>query len=96
MPMSVRLDPETEALIRRIARQAGRSKSWVVREAVAGYAGAPVRHRTPFEALESFIGTGGTGLTDLSERTGERFTDLARIKAAGRRRTAAGRNRRER
>ena len=38
MAISVRLDPETEALIRRMARTAGRSKSWVVREAVAAYA----------------------------------------------------------
>jgi hypothetical protein len=94
--MSVRLDPETEELIRRIARQAGRSKSWVVREAVARYAVGPVRRRTPFEALESFIGTGGTGLTDLSERTGERFIHLAGIKAAGRQRPLTRRGKRER
>ncbi len=81
MAISVRLDPETEALLRRMARTAGRSKSWVVREAVAAYALNAPPGRTPFEALAPFIGAGGTGQTDLSERTGERFTDLVRTKA---------------
>jgi hypothetical protein len=83
--MSVRLDRETEALIRRMARVAGRSKSWVVREAVAAYAKAETPERMPFEALAPFIGAGGTGLPDLSERTGERFTEIVRTKARARR-----------
>jgi predicted DNA-binding protein len=85
VPMSVRLDGKTEALIRRMARAAGRSKSWVVREAVASYGVAAPRDRTPFEALAPFVGAGGTGQTDLSERTGERLTDLAKKKARARR-----------
>jgi predicted transcriptional regulator len=85
MPMSVRLDPETEAMIRRIARAAGRSKSWVVREAVAAYTAEMPRDRAPYDALAPFIGAGDTGLTDLSERTGERFADLVRIKPHARR-----------
>jgi hypothetical protein len=85
MPISVRLDPETEALIRRMARVAGRSKSWVVREAVAAYSRNAPRGRTPYEALAPFIGAGGTGRKALSERTGERFTDLVRTKARARR-----------
>ena len=85
MPMSVRLDRETEALIRRMARLAGRSRSWVVREAVAAYASAAPRTRLPYEALAAFIGAGRTGLHDLSERTGERFAELVRTKARARR-----------
>jgi hypothetical protein len=85
MPMSVRLDPDTEALIRRLARVAGRSKSWVVREAVASYALHAPRGRTPYEALAPFIGAGGTARKDLSDRTGERFASLVRIKARARR-----------
>ena len=85
MPMSVRLDPETEARIRRIARLAGRSKSWVVREAIAAYSIAPSSGRTPYEALAPFVGAGDTGLTDLSDRTGERFTQLVARKARARR-----------
>lgn len=85
MPISVRLDPETEALIRRMARVAGRSKSWVVREAVAAYSRNAPLSRTPYEALAPFVGAGGTGRTELSERTGERFADLVRTKARARR-----------
>ena len=85
MPMSVRLDPETEAMIRRIARAAGRSKSWVVREAVAAYTAAVPSSRAPYDSLAPFIGAGGTGLPDLSGRTGERFADLVRTKAHARR-----------
>lgn len=96
MPMSVRLDRQTESLIRRVARMAGRSKSWVVREAVAAYASVPSGGRSPYEALSPFIGAGGTGLTNLSERTGERFTDLVRTKEASDRREAPRRGARER
>ncbi|MEO8078656.1 MAG: ribbon-helix-helix protein, CopG family [Acidobacteriota bacterium] len=85
MPMSVRLDPETEALLQRMARCAGRSKSWVVREAVTAYAAAAPVTRSPREALGPFIGVGGSGRTDLSERTGQRFADLVHAKAGARR-----------
>ena len=85
MAISVRLDPETKALLRQMARTAGRSKSWVVREAVAAYAGECASRPYPFEALAPFIGAGATGQTDLSERTGERFTGLVRTKARARR-----------
>jgi predicted transcriptional regulator len=85
MPMSVRLDRETEARIRRMARLAGRSKSWVVREAVAAYSVSASATRTPYEALARFVGAGETGETDLSDRTGERFAELAAKKARARR-----------
>ena len=38
MPFSLRLDPDTEAKIRRLSAAMGRSKSEVVREAVARFA----------------------------------------------------------
>jgi hypothetical protein len=85
MPMSVRLDEETEALLERMARIAGRSKSWIVREAVAAYVINAPPGRRPFDALRPFIGAGGTARCDLSERTGEQFTDLVRRKARERR-----------
>lgn len=77
MPMSVRLDRETEARIRRIASEAGKSRSWVVREAVASYA-PESSGRSAADVLAPFIGAGGTGRRDLSERTGERLTALLR------------------
>jgi predicted transcriptional regulator len=38
MPFSLRLDPDTEARIRRLADDTGQSRSAAVREAVARYA----------------------------------------------------------
>lgn len=80
MPVSVRLDSETEARIRRIARTAGKSTSWVIREAVARYAveAAPPE---PAVTLAPFIGAGDTGRADLSEQTGEQFAKLVRARA---------------
>ena len=80
----VRLDRETEARIRRLARAAGKSRSWVVREAVAAYA-PDDRQRLPAVVLAPFIGVGTSGRSDLSERTGDRFVDLLRAKADARR-----------
>lgn len=85
MPTSVRLDPETEALLRRIARASGRSKSWVVREALVAYGAISAHSRSPFQLMAPFIGTGGTGLTDASERTGDAFAAIVREKARARR-----------
>jgi hypothetical protein len=76
MPTSVRLDPETEALLRRLAKAAGKSRSRVVREAVAVYAAAGRTRRKPADVLAPFIGAGATGRTDLSEDTGQRYRDL--------------------
>jgi Ribbon-helix-helix protein, copG family len=81
MPLSVRLDRETEARIRRMARLAGRSKSWIVREAIAAYSVGSAERRKPYDILAPFIGAGGTGLSDLSEATGERFTEIVAKKA---------------
>ena len=81
MPMSVRLDPETEALLRRMAKAAGRSRSWVVREAVTAYASAGLRRRKPSDVLAPFVGAGTTGRTDLSEETGRRYVDLVRARS---------------
>ena len=43
MPFSLRLDRDTEAIIRRLSAATGRSKSAVVREAVALYAPTSAR-----------------------------------------------------
>jgi hypothetical protein len=82
--MSVRLDREIEALIRRLAKAAGRSRSWVVREAVVAYAGREPLDRSPYEILAPFIGAGDIGRRDLSDRTGERFAELLRVKSRAR------------
>ncbi len=85
MPTSVRLEPETEALLRRIARASGQSKSWVVREALASYAARSAYGIAPNQLMAPFIGAGGSGLTDASERTGDAFAAVVREKARVRR-----------
>jgi hypothetical protein len=85
MPMSVRLDPGTEALLRRVAKAAGKSRSWVVREAVTVYASAAQPRRKLADVLGPFIGAGATGRTDLSQDTGRRYADLIRARSGRRR-----------
>jgi predicted DNA-binding protein len=70
MPFSLRLDPETEAALRRLTRSTGRSKSAIVREAVAHYGEEPPAEpaaETALDRLRPFVGivaTGGQYSTD--------------------------------
>jgi hypothetical protein len=86
--MSVRLDPETERLVNRLAREKKRTKSEIVREAITTLA----RHETgdrsarPFhEALAHLLGCADSGGARLSEETGRKFTRLVRQRARARR-----------
>ena len=79
MATSVRMDPETEKLLDRLAQEAGTSKSEVIRFAVrlaAKERRKPQRGRRPYDALRGIIGAVRGGPSDLSERTGERFREL--------------------
>jgi len=64
MPFSLRLDPETEAVLRRLARQTGRSKSFLVREAVAEYtvsrSRTPRKEESALDRLRPFCGVVAT------------------------------------
>lgn len=88
MPFSVRLDPETEAKIRRLARASGRSKSAVVREAMAQYAVETERKGTGASALDRlkpFVGIVSTGGAQYSTDTHEKYRALLVRKHRGRR-----------
>ncbi len=85
--LNVRVDPGTAAFLERVARESGRSKSDVVREALellreqgVGRAVVP-----PGEAMAHLIGCWDSGGMRLSERTGERFARMLREKSNGRR-----------
>jgi predicted DNA-binding protein len=78
MPFSLRLDEETERAIDYLARQSGRSRASVVREAVAHYAAAADEGMTAYDKLRPLIGVVKSGRTDLSQRTGRTFTALLR------------------
>jgi hypothetical protein len=81
MPTTVRLDPETESMIKRLARKTGRTKSQVIRDAIRVLAKTEDGGKTmggPYEAFSHVIGCARGGPPDLSERTGEKFTKLLR------------------
>jgi hypothetical protein len=85
MPTTVRLDPETESLIKRLAKKTGRTKSQIIRDAIRALAKSEDGGKAtggPYEPFSHLIGCASGGPPDLSERTGEKFTKL--LKGRGR------------
>lgn len=88
MPMSVRLDAKTSRVIARLAKRRGQTKSQVVREAIGGFAEqnkAWEQAKRPYDLIAHLIGCVDSGGMKLSEKTGERFANLLRERAHGRR-----------
>ena len=89
MPFSLRLDPETEAKIRRLAAATGRTKSAVLREAVAQYGpdagSAPAPGESAFDRLKPFIAVVDTGGANYSRQTHAKYRALLRQKHRARR-----------
>jgi len=89
VPFSLRLDPETEAKIRRLAASTARSKSQVVREAIEQYeayghpSGASAASAS--DRLKPFIGTISTGGANYSTDTHRKYRDAIRKKHRARR-----------
>lgn len=88
MPFSLRLDPDTESRIRRLSAMTGRSKSQVVREAVARY--APDEHSpapdgdSTFDRLRPYVGVVRTGGRNYSKDTHRKYRALLRKKTRAR------------
>jgi predicted DNA-binding protein len=78
MPFSLRLDPDTEARIRRLSAETGRSRSAVVREAVADYAASRDASAsiaaTAFDRLKRY-GTVNSGGMDYSVDTHQKYRE---------------------
>ncbi len=91
MPTSVRLHPKTEGLIRRLAKQQGRTKSELIRAAVEALAreAAEAQARSgglsAYDRVAHVVGIADSGGAGLSERTGERFREILMKRARGRR-----------
>jgi len=88
MPFSLRLDPKTEAKIRRLATATGQTKSAVVREAMAQYGdetSASPAAESAFDRLQPFLGIVRTGGRNLSARTHATYRDALRKKLRERR-----------
>lgn len=87
MPLSVRLDTETERLVEKLARKTGQTKSEIVRKAIGMIArqerGADGKKR-PYDLIAHLIGYVDSGGARLSENTGEKFAQLLREKARDR------------
>ncbi|MGH2348742.1 MAG: ribbon-helix-helix protein, CopG family [bacterium] len=78
MPTSVRLDRKTEAAVRRLAKQHGRTKSEVIRDAIARMAeeSASPPISSAYEAVEDLLGMASGGPPDLARRADHVFADL--------------------
>ena len=77
MPTSVRLDPKTEALLRRIARRTGRTKSDILRDAILRIAGRQdVQPGDSFlDRIGHVVGIGVGGPPDLARRSEQVFKE---------------------
>jgi len=88
MPFSLRLDPQTEARIRRIAAATGRSKSAVVREAMASYVEGAIQEAafaaSALDRLAPFVGVVSTA-GQRSIDTHQKYRLLLERKHRGRR-----------
>ena len=89
MPFSLRLDPATETKIRRLSAATGRTKSAVVRAAVAQYASdrgsEPTGGQSTFDRLKPFVGIIRTGGANYSRATHAKYRALLRGKRHARR-----------
>jgi len=84
MPTSVRLDAKTERVLERLARRRRMTKSAVIREAIHIAADKEDQRDSvsPYDAVKHLIGCVSGGPPDLSERTGEKFREILKRKAA--------------
>jgi hypothetical protein len=77
--LSIRLDAQTASAVDRITARTGKSKSEVVREAIADYAQKTAKTskgERPYDKMAPYIGSWDSGGMQLSTRTGEKFTEM--------------------
>lgn len=79
--ITIRLDDETDARLKRRLARSGETLSQFVRSAVIGKLGATPAHETPYESwLRLSTGLVDTGETDLSTTYKERIKEKLRAK----------------
>jgi hypothetical protein len=78
--MTVRLDPETTAIVEQLVRQTGQTKSEIVREALRKHGRLNGRKtkkgETLYDRIKHVIGTCDSGGMDLSVDTGRKYTEM--------------------
>ncbi len=87
MPVSVRLDKETEELLEKAARIMSKPRSRVMKESIKNYCLRIVEQekKTPYELSKDLIGKEGSGRGDLSVRGEEILREMFRKKHRDRR-----------
>jgi predicted DNA-binding protein len=89
MAFSLRLDPETEKMIRRYADATGRTKGAVVREALELFIAAETQQvkfgRTTLDRLRPYLGSISSGGAQLSTDSHEKYRDALTRKSRARR-----------
>ena len=76
--LSVRIDARTASAMDRIVAQTGKSKSEVVRDAIANYLAKIENSRSdrPYDKLAPYIGSIDSGGMQLSTNTGRRVAEM--------------------
>src|SRR5260221_12295319 len=77
--LSIRLEAKTASGVARVAARSGKSKSEVAREALSRYveeADKQPAKKPWYKEIEHLIGAVDSGGLQLSERTGEKFTEM--------------------
>lgn len=83
MATSLRLSPELDHLVSRLAKRRRQSKSEVIRSALVTLLGedvSSVRRHAPYQAMKHLLGCVKNGPPDLSQKTGETFRKLLRAR----------------
>jgi predicted DNA-binding protein len=81
MPTSVRLEPETEKLLERLAKKKSQTKSEVIREAIETLAERESKSdqkKSSYERIEDLVGCVSGGPSDLFFETGRKFKDAVK------------------
>jgi hypothetical protein len=81
MPTSVRLDAKTEAQLARLARQTGRTKSGIIREAIVRLTQSGPAARSPYSMVADLIGIARGGPPDLGRRSSQAFKEILAARA---------------
>ena len=88
MAFSLRLDPETERMIRQYADATGRTKGAVVREALELFIAAEAQQakfaRTTLDRLRPYVGSISSDGAQLSTDTHEKYRDALTRKSRAR------------
>jgi hypothetical protein len=82
MPISVRLDKETEEILEKTSRILGTSKTDVIKKSLKEYCSGIMsgKGQTPYELTKDLLGKEGSGKGDLSIRGEEILRALFRRK----------------